>query len=170
MNGNQPAERDNARRFPLWAVVATVLVLQAILGVVAGIVIDRYAFHRHHRPAYAMHGPMEGGFPQGHRPWDGGPMGGPHMGGHDREFGMRRHMVDHLSDELSLSASQRTRLDSVMERQADAFKKIREETEPKIKALLDSSRAQIDQLLTPDQRARFAKLREREHQFQPRDH
>jgi Spy/CpxP family protein refolding chaperone len=92
------------------------------------------------------------------------------MGGHDREFGMRRHMVDHLSDELSLSASQRTRLDSVMERQAEAFKKIREETEPKIKALLDSSRAQIDQLLTSDQRARFAKLREREHQFQPRDH
>jgi hypothetical protein len=72
MNGNQPAERDNARRFPLWAVVATVLVLQAILGAMAGIVIDRYAFHRHYRPAYAMHGPMEGGFPQGHRPWDGG--------------------------------------------------------------------------------------------------
>lgn len=175
MTGIQSTEL-NARRFPLWVVVATVLVLQALLGVVAGIVIDRYAFHRHHRPAYAMQGPMGRGFPQGHRGWDGGHpmggqhMGGPRMGGRDGEFGMRRNMVDRLSSELSLSGSQRTRLDSVMERQAAAFKKIREETQPKIKALVDSSRAQIDQLLTPDQRAKYAKIRERnEERFKPRD-
>jgi len=179
MTGTQPTELT-ARRFPLWALVATVLVLQALLGVVAGIVIDRYAFHRRHYPAYAMREGWGRGFPQGHRGWggpgggrrmDGGrPMGGPHMGGRDGEFGMRRNMVERLSAELALSPSQRTKLDSVMERQAAAFKRIREETQPKIKALVDSSRAQIDQLLTPDQRAKYAKIRERnEERFKPRD-
>lgn len=176
MTGAEPVGL-NARRFPLWALVATVLVLQALLGVVAGIVIDRYAFRRHHHPPYAMQGAWRGGFPQGHRGWggpgwrmDGGPMGGPHMGGHDGEFGMRRNMVDHLSRELDLSASQRTKLDSVMERQAAAFKKIREETQPRIKALVDSSHAQIDQLLTPEQRAKYAKMREyHEERLKPRD-
>jgi len=176
MTGTQPSE-STARRFPFWALVATVLVLQALLGVIAGIVIDRYALHRHHPSAYAMRGGWERGFPMGHREWggpgwrmDGGPMGGPHMGGHDGEFGMRRNMVDHLSRELDLSASQRTKLDSVMERQAAAFKKIREETQPRIKALVDSSHAQIDQLLTPEQRAKYAKMREyHEERLKPRD-
>jgi Spy/CpxP family protein refolding chaperone len=176
MTGTQTNELT-ARRYPLWALVATVLVLQAFLGVVAGIVIDRYAFHRHHPPAYAMRGGWERGFPMGHGGWggprrrmDGGPMGGPRMGGHDGEFGMRRNMVDRLSRELALSPSQRTKLDSVMERQAAAFKKIREETQPRIKALVDSSHAQIDQLLTPEQRAKYAKIMEyHEERFKPRD-
>jgi Spy/CpxP family protein refolding chaperone len=74
---------------------------------------------------------------------------------------MRRHMVERLSRELSLTADQRNRLDSVMERQAAAFQKIQEETRPRIRALLDSSRVEIEKLLTPDQRERFKRLQDR---------
>jgi len=159
MTDNESTERPAGRHFPLWAVAATVLVLQALLGVVAGVVMDRYVFLRHHRHAFlryhgappAMMGP--GGMGYRHPPGaDGG----------DWEFGMRRRMVDRLSQELALSASQRERLDSLMERRAASFRRVREEMQPRLKALIDSSRAEIEGLLTPEQRERFRQLRARE--------
>lgn len=64
-----------------------------------------------------------------------------------------------ILDQLDLTPEQRVRVDAVMERrraQADAFWK---EEGPRMRRLVDSTRAEIRAVLTPAQRAEYDRLR-----------
>ncbi|HEX2191503.1 MAG TPA: hypothetical protein VHG51_21505 [Longimicrobiaceae bacterium] len=65
-----------------------------------------------------------------------------------------------ILDRLDLTPEQRTRVDAVMERrraQADSFW---EREGPRMRAIVDSTRAEVRAILTPEQRAEYDRLRE----------
>ena len=135
-------------------VLLLVLVLYSVVGVLAGVALDRYLLRPRHSP----------------RSWPGmlesGPDGGPGRFGTDsaRRQGfesMRKRIVERMSGELDLSADQRRQLDSILQDQGAAFEAIRHETEPRLRALVDSSMTAVKQILNPDQQAKWQRLRQR---------
>jgi Spy/CpxP family protein refolding chaperone len=66
-----------------------------------------------------------------------------------------------IFDQMGLTAAQKVAMDSIMEkrrREMDAFWK---QHNPEVRAIIDSTRAEIDRLLTPEQRKQFQEFRER---------
>lgn len=65
-----------------------------------------------------------------------------------------------IVDRLDLTPAQRARVDAIMERrraQADTFWK---REGPRMRAIVDSTRAEVRAVLTPEQRAEYDRLRE----------
>jgi Spy/CpxP family protein refolding chaperone len=65
-----------------------------------------------------------------------------------------------ILDQLRLTPEQRTRIDAVMERrraQADAFWA---SEGPRMRSIVDSTRAEVRAILTPEQRAEYDRIRE----------
>jgi Spy/CpxP family protein refolding chaperone len=72
-----------------------------------------------------------------------------------------------IFDQMGLTAAQKTAMDSIMEkrrREMDAFWKAHN---PEVRAIIDSARAEIDRLLTPEQRKQFQEFRERRRRDHP---
>lgn len=66
-----------------------------------------------------------------------------------------------IFDQMELTAAQKAAMDSIMEkrrREMDAFWK---QHNPEVRAIVDSARAEVDRLLTPEQRQKFEEFRER---------
>lgn len=135
-------------------VLLLVLVLYSVVGVLAGVALDRYLLRARHAP----------------RPWPGmleaGSEIGPGRFGTDsaRRQGfetMRKRIVERMSGQLDLSAGQRRQLDSILESQGAAFEAIRHETEPRLRSLVDSSMTAVNQILKPDQQAKWQQLRQK---------
>jgi Spy/CpxP family protein refolding chaperone len=66
-----------------------------------------------------------------------------------------------IFDQMGLTAAQKAAMDSIMEkrrREMDAFWK---EHNAEVRAIVDSARAEIDRILTPEQRKKFEEFRER---------
>jgi len=66
-----------------------------------------------------------------------------------------------IFDQMGLTAAQKSAMDSIMEkrrRDMDAFWK---QHNPEVRAIVDSARAEVDRLLTPEQRQKFEEFRER---------
>ncbi len=135
---------------------ALVLALVLLAGLLIGMAADRLWLTRHWggRPPRglaegrgARRGPdgpsrmMAGGFP--------GPMTP------ERATQLRHGMVQRLTRELDLSATQQHAIDSIMAANEAEFAVLEKEMRPRMRAFLERSRAQIDSVLTPDQRARF---------------
>jgi Spy/CpxP family protein refolding chaperone len=113
---------------------ALVLLLAAVVGSVAGIVLDRHVllpkmFHGDHFP--------------GRRP------------PRDHEFRNR------FAREVGLSQEQQIRIDSIMDREARELRLLRGTIQPQLDSIIGRTRRQMDSVLTPEQRQRAEEIRRR---------
>jgi Spy/CpxP family protein refolding chaperone len=83
----------------------------------------------------------------------------PLMGGarFTREMDTRRRtdMLDRMTKDLTLTATQRAGIDSVMQHSDSLLHDIRLEIQPRLEQVLANSRAAIDARLAPEQRAKY---------------
>lgn len=123
-------------RIPVWFVAAAIIVMSLLTGVIVGVAVDRRMLL--HRQAYFLtRGP--GGF-----------------GGHVRMAPER------LKDELGLSPAQTASVDSITRHRMSQRDSLMAHTWPVMRELLDSTRTDIERVLTPEQRTKFERLREHE--------
>ena len=77
----------------------------------------------------------------------------------EREDGDRRSYV---IDRVEMTAEQRASIDAILERRSERMRAVWHEAEPRLDAITDSARAEIMQVLDPEQRAQYEqKLEER---------
>lgn len=67
---------------------------------------------------------------------------------------------------LGVEGEQRARIEAALEQGRDNMAALWNEYEPRMKAVVDSTRATVDSLLTPEQRQKYAEYRERRRQRQ----
>lgn len=78
-------------------------------------------------------------------------------------WGDQRAMRARLADELRLDATQRAALDTILDHRNKRYNDLMEPVRPQIDSVGDAARAQIRQLLTPEQQTIYDKMqRERE--------
>jgi Spy/CpxP family protein refolding chaperone len=70
-----------------------------------------------------------------------------------------RHVVDRLDHELKLSAAQRQQIVVILERRHDKVTAIWEGVRPQVRAEVNATTVDINAVLTPEQRVKFAKIR-----------
>ena len=109
-----------------------------------------------------------GGVAVDHYLWRGRP-GGPFGGmGPDRDHGvegpeqraaMQHRMADRLTRELKLTPEQHQQVEVMLPRHMAAFDSLRREMAPRLQSLLDSSSAEVEAILTPEQRVKWAENR-----------
>jgi Spy/CpxP family protein refolding chaperone len=68
---------------------------------------------------------------------------------------------DRLATELALTDAQRVKLDTVLSRQTARFRAAREVIQPRVDSIFQQTRAQIDSMLTPQQRDQLRNIRDR---------
>ena len=143
--------------------VATLVVVVALLtGILVGVAADRRLLWR---------GPWReggGGGGGGGGPFRGhGATGlaghGPWEGGHAAGGGPSDRMRQRFASELGLNATQIVQVDSIMARRTAARRALEDSMQPRMRALLDSTRSDIDRVLTPDQRKKLDAWRSRAH-------
>ena len=117
-----------------------VIALIAVSSALAGAAVDRVVAQR-----------------MTHRHAPGGP-GGPGRGSPEQDARRRSDMLDRMTKDLDLSASQRAGIDSVMQRSDSALRAIRTEMQPRLKQVFQGSRVEIEARLDSAQRVKFAKL------------
>jgi Spy/CpxP family protein refolding chaperone len=83
-----------------------------------------------------------------------GPGGPPMPGDHEGVVFMRRP----FGEELDLEPEQRERVERLMEEQRRKAEQLMADMEPRMKALMDSTNAAIEEVLTPEQRERFREM------------
>ncbi len=95
-----------------------------------------------------------------HRPGDGGPMG---RGGMPGMMGPRmgRDGLPPGFDRLDLSAEQKQRVTEILERTRPRTDSILRQAMPRLRAITDSTRAEIHAVLTPAQRDQLERERPR---------
>lgn len=69
----------------------------------------------------------------------------------------RRYIIDRVD----MSDAQRTAIDSILERRVRRMRAVWREVEPRLDAITDSARADIMEVLTPEQEAEYEKLLDR---------
>jgi len=62
--------------------------------------------------------------------------------------------------QLHLTPDQQARIDTIMQRRMAVLDSIRKTTMPQIRSLIGATQAQIDSVLTPEQRDKFQSLRQ----------
>ena len=132
MNGDRGSSRTLA---------AGLLVLVAALGVLGGIVLDRTIL-----PHHTVHGDAAA-FWGAERP-------------PDRRVRNRvlQHITARMTEELELSADQRERLATVLERQEERLSEAMAEARPRIDEILNQTHRQIGEILSAEQRERFERM------------
>jgi len=83
-----------------------------------------------------------------------GPGGPPIPGDHEGVVFMRRP----FGEELDLNPEQRERVERLMEEQRRKAERLMADMQPRMKALMDSTNAAIEGVLTPEQRERFREM------------
>lgn len=129
--------RTGAGRGRVLALLGLVLVFVAAAGVASGVVLERRVLSRN-----AAHGPWR--------------RGEPHAGG-------PRAMHERFGRDLGLSPAQAAKIDSIFASHRPAIDSARAIAEPKIRAIIDQTRREIDSVLTPEQRAKMHARMMREH-------
>jgi Spy/CpxP family protein refolding chaperone len=138
-------ERPGSRRTKLMA--AGVILATLVAGTLAGVAVDR-VLSRRAALAQAPHSVPCSGRPEG---------------------GLT------VFETLDLSTEQRAQVDGILERRRRQMDVLWQEARPAMRALVDSTEAEIRVVLTPDQRAQFDRMREegrklglkRQHDRQP---
>jgi Spy/CpxP family protein refolding chaperone len=74
----------------------------------------------------------------------------------------RRRLRGQLSRELNLTTAQDSAFDAIMMQRAGEFSALREEIRPRVERLVSDVRSDMEQVLTPEQRARFRQLQLRD--------
>jgi Spy/CpxP family protein refolding chaperone len=133
-----------ARRPPSRGVVALILVALFLTGLVAGVSLDRLVLHHRHGPFAGM-GPGPGN-------WREHP---------ERHAEMQKRLADRITGELDLTPDQRQQLEAMLPRHEAAFDSLRTEMDARLRTLLDASAAEVEQILTPEQKAKWATIRRR---------
>jgi Spy/CpxP family protein refolding chaperone len=118
-----------------------VLALVALVGVLAGVLLDRAVLRDRWGALGRWHGPHAGEY---------GP-GGWQRGG--------RRSTEWMARELSLTPEQRAAIDSIRSRQQERMRQVMRDVRPQFRAITSETRAQIDSVLTPAQRERLQALR-----------
>jgi Spy/CpxP family protein refolding chaperone len=77
-----------------------------------------------------------------------------------RDFGSGR-IVERLNRELHLTAEQKTQVQQIVDGHRAHIESLMTNVRPEIRKELDATNAEIEKILTPDQRAEFAKMRMR---------
>lgn len=132
--------------------LATLVVVVALLtGIVAGMAADRRLVMHYHG------GPFGGHFGQGGRGGHG------LWGGDGGRSGPTDRMRQRFETELGLTPAQMTQVDSIMGRSMAERHAIEDSVRPRMRAILDTARSQIESILTPDQRQKFEAWRSRNH-------
>jgi hypothetical protein len=133
---------ERRRAVPPRAVAALVIALVAIVGGFAGAAIDRYVVRQgsgalvdttFHPLSQALRVPTDAD---------------------------RRRLREQLTRELHLSAAQDSTIDSIMNHRVGEFNALRDEMRPRVERLVLDVRADIEQVLTPDQRTRFHEIQQ----------
>jgi Spy/CpxP family protein refolding chaperone len=70
-------------------------------------------------------------------------------------------MTDRLTHELDLSPQQKTQVQQIIERHRAKIDATMANVRPQVRQELDATNAEIDKILTPEQRTKFANLRMR---------
>ena len=71
------------------------------------------------------------------------------------------HIVDRLNRELHFSSQQKTEVQQIFDRHRVKIDALMSGVRPQIHQEIDATNAEIDKILTPDQRVTFAKIRMR---------
>ena len=71
--------------------------------------------------------------------------------------------IERFADELGLTDEQRARIDPILEDTREGMSELFEPVRPAYRALVDSARARIEAVLTPEQAAQYRSLLEREY-------
>ena len=128
---------DRPMRIPVWFVAAAIIVMSLMTGVIVGVAVDRRMLvHRPGGPFFLARGGFAG-----------------------------RHVTmapERLKDELGLSPAQTSAVDSIMRHRMSQRDSLMAHTWPVMRQLLDSTRTDIERVLTPEQRTKFEQLRSRE--------
>ena len=136
MTGPQVDRPDGG--FSPRAMAAVVVCVTLIAGILVGIGLDRAFFRR-------PRGPRFGAFVV---------RGGPNADS------ARMRIRAEFGRELHLTPDQQARIDTIMQRRMAVLDSIRKQTMPQIRALIGATQAQIDSVLTPEQRDTFRSLRQ----------
>lgn len=72
---------------------------------------------------------------------------------------MVKHLVDRLDRELKLTPAQRTSVSAILNRSRDRIDAIYGGIRPQVRAQIDATSAEIEKVLTPEQRTKFVELR-----------
>ncbi len=148
-------------------VAAITMAAMFAVGVAFGIALDHRVLHR--RPTRVAFGGDDGrarmpfmlppALPGAGRPPSPNAIGpGP------------ERAVDAFARDLALSPEQRAVADSILRHEFEAANAIREETWPRMEAVMNDTRSKLDSLLTPAQRERYrALLAEQERRFRARE-
>ena len=76
-----------------------------------------------------------------------------------REDGERRR-GGYVIDGVEMAADQRAAIDAILERRSERMRAVWRQVEPHLDAVTDSARAEIMQVLTPEQRAEYERMLE----------
>jgi hypothetical protein len=79
----------------------------------------------------------------------------PGRGSPEQDLKRRNDMLDRMSTQLTLSASQRQGIDSVMQRTDSSLRAIRAEMQPRLQQVFVASRSEIEARLDSAQRVKF---------------
>ena len=148
-------------------VAAIVMAAMFAVGVAFGIALDHRVLHR--RPTRVAFG---GDGERGRMPFmlppalpGAGRPPSPNVIGPGSE-----RAVDAFARDLGLSTEQRAVADSILRHEFEAANAIREETWPRLAAVMDDTRRKLDSLLTPAQREQYrALLAQQEQRFRGRE-
>lgn len=148
MTNTDVGAESTGKRPPARLLPALLLVVLFGVGVLAGIAGDRMLLRHRHGP-FAVMGPGPGRMGSG----DHG----------ERRAEMHKRLADRMSRELGLTPEQRRQLEALLPRHEAAFDSLRTEMDARLRTLLDSSAAEIERILTPDQKTKWEGLRRRFH-------
>lgn len=70
-----------------------------------------------------------------------------------------RHIVDRFDRELHLSPQQRVEIQGILDRHRVRMQSIMSSVRPQMRQEIEAANAEIEKVLTPEQRAEFAKMR-----------
>ncbi len=140
---SDPAVGTRAGLSPRWTALIVLLIV-ALVGAVAGVALDRTVLLPRR-----FGGPMPPPFPAA---GNGPPTISPEM---------RRRISERMADELDLSPTQRTQVDSLMSLQFESMQRAAQTMRPLLDSLMQGNQRAIDSVLTPTQRARLDSMRSR---------
>jgi hypothetical protein len=112
-------------------IAAIVLLLVGCAGVAIGVAVDRSILYQHYRAAWTMEAPSSGA---------------------------RAAVARQLARDLDLTSVQQVQVDSIIAHQMTAYDSLRRDYQPRVRALMVTTRAAIDSILTPPQRERLRAL------------
>jgi Spy/CpxP family protein refolding chaperone len=76
---------------------------------------------------------------------------------------MHRRFSDRIARELDLTRDQREQFEAMLPRHEAAFDSLRTEMDSRLRTLLDSSAAEVERILTPEQKTKWEGIRRRFH-------